>query len=89
MTYHKDCTLLEEFLEQLAIEGLEGLPEMVRIVINEAMKLERQKYLRAGPYERTPERCGQANGFKPKTVKTRVGEIAISRAQQANRCSAW
>jgi len=46
-------------------------------VINEAMKLERQKYLRAGPYERTPERRGQANGFKPKTVKTRVGEIAF------------
>jgi transposase-like protein len=77
MTYHKDCTLPEEFLEQLAMEGLEGLPEMVRIVVNEAMKLERQKYLRAGPYERTPERRGQANGFKPKTVKTRVGEIAF------------
>ena len=77
MTYQEDCTLPEEFLEQLAIEGLDGLPEMVRIVVNEAMRLERQKYLRAGPYERTPERRGQANGFKPKTVKTRVGEIAF------------
>jgi transposase-like protein len=77
MTYQEDCTLPEEFLEQLAIEGLDGLPEMVRIVVNEAMKLERQKYLRAGPYERTPDRRGQANGFKPKTVKTRVGEIAF------------
>ncbi|MDH5508312.1 MAG: IS256 family transposase [Anaerolineae bacterium] len=77
MTYQEDCTLPEDFLEQLAIEGLDGLPEMVRIVVNEAMKMERQKYLRAGPYERTPDRRGQANGFKPKTVKTRVGEIAF------------
>jgi len=77
MTYQEDCTLPEGFLEQLAIEGLDGLPEMIRIVVNEAMKLERQKHLGAGRYERTPERRGLANGYKPKTVKTRVGEIAF------------
>lgn len=77
MTYQEDCTLPEEFLEQLSIQGLEGLPELIRIVINEAMKLERQKHLRAGPYERTPERQGQANGYKAKTVRTRVGEITF------------
>lgn len=77
MTYQEDCTLPEEFLEQLAIEGLDGLPEMIRIVVNEAMKLERQKHLGAGRYERTPERRGLANGYKPKTVKTRVGKIAF------------
>lgn len=77
MTYPHDFTLSEELLEQLALEGLEGLPEMIRVILNEAMKLERQKYLNAAPYERTPQRRGQANGFKPKTVKTRVGEIAF------------
>ena len=77
MTYQHDFTLSEELLEQLAVEGLEGLPEMIRVILNEAMKLERQKYLNAAPYERTPQRRGQANGFKPKTVKTRVGEIAF------------
>ena len=61
----------------MAIEGLDGLPEMIRIVVNEAMKLERQKHLGAGRYERTPERRGLANGYKPKTVKTRVGKIAF------------
>ncbi len=35
MTYPDDCTLPEQFLEQLAQKGLEGLPEMVRI-LNEA-----------------------------------------------------
>lgn len=77
MTYPYDFTLSQELLEQLAVEGLEGLPEMIRVIVNEAMKLERQKYLNVQPYERTPERRGRANGFKPKTVKTRVGEIAF------------
>ena len=77
MTYPDDCTLPNQFLEQLAQEGLEGLPEMVRILVNEAMQLERQKHLKAAPFERSPERRGQANGFKPKTVKTRVGEITF------------
>jgi hypothetical protein len=42
MTYPDDSTLPNQFLEQLAQEGLEGLPEMVRILVNEAMQLERQ-----------------------------------------------
>ncbi len=41
------------------------------------MQAERQQYLGAAPYQRTPERQGQANGYKPKTVKTRVGEITF------------
>ncbi|MAU00950.1 MAG: hypothetical protein CL608_27710 [Anaerolineaceae bacterium] len=41
------------------------------------MQLERQKYLGVGPYERSAERQGQANGYKPKTVATRVGKITF------------
>jgi len=75
MTYQANCTLPTELLEQIAAEGLETLPELIRILINEAMRLEREQHLGAGPYERSPERKGHANGYKPKTVKTRVGEI--------------
>jgi transposase-like protein len=75
MTRQDDFTLPIEILEQLSEQGLEGLPEMIAILVNEAMKAERQNYLQARPYERTPERRGQANGYKPKKVKTRVGEI--------------
>ena len=45
------------------------------------MQAERQKYLQAGRYERTPERSGHANGYKPKTVKTRLGEITFDMPQ--------
>jgi len=75
MTYQSDCTLPIELLEQIAAEGTEALPELIRLLINEAMRLEREQYLGAGHYERTPDRRGHANGYKPKTVKTRVGKI--------------
>ena len=74
MTHQNDYT----FIEELAEKGLDGLPEMIRILINQAMQAERSKYLQADEYERTEERKGHANGFKPKTVKTRIGEITFA-----------
>jgi putative transposase len=78
MTYPNDFTLPADVLEELSAEGLEYLPELIRIIMNTAMKAERQKYLRAAPYERSAERQDQANGFKSKTVKTRLGEIEFA-----------
>ena len=77
MTYQGDFTLPSELLEQIAAQGFDALPELIRIVINAAMQAERQQYLRAAPYQHTPDRRGHANGFKPKTVKTRLGEITL------------
>jgi len=75
MTHQEDFTLPSEIMEQIAEQGLDYLPELIRSVVNTAMKVERQKYLRAGLYERSEERQGHANGYKDKTVKTRLGEI--------------
>jgi putative transposase len=47
MTHQSDCILPTEFLEQLTEQGLEGLPELIRVLVNEAMRLERQNHLRA------------------------------------------
>jgi len=77
MIYENDCTLPKEYLEQLTAEGLESLPEMIRLLVNQAMQIERDKHLNARPYERSEERNGHANGYKPKTVKTRVGEVTF------------
>ena len=77
MTYQNNCTLPEELLEQIAQEGLERLPNLIQTVINRAMQIERQKHLGVGPYERSEARQGYANGYKPKTVATRVGEITF------------
>ena len=77
MTYKDDYSIPEEILEQICEEGFEALPDLVRIMINTAMRVERQKHLGAGLYERTPERQGYANGYKPKTMATRVGKITF------------
>lgn len=77
MTYENDYTIPEEVLEQICSEGFDALPDLMRIVMNAAMYIERQKHLGAGPYERTPERQGYANGYKDKTVATRVGKITF------------
>lgn len=77
MTYHDHCTLSDTMLEQIAATGLDALPAMIRIMINTAMEAERQQYVRADRYERTPERRGHANGFKPKTIQTRVGAVTF------------
>ena len=77
MTYIDDCTLPAELLEQVASQGFDALPDLIRIVINTAMQAERQKYLCAAPFEHSPDRQGHANGYKPKTVKTWVGAITF------------
>jgi transposase-like protein len=78
MTYKTDCTLPSDLLEQIAAQGFDFLPELIRILVNAAMQVERQKHLAVEPYERSSQRQGHANGFKPKTVNTRLGEITFA-----------
>lgn len=77
MTYRSNCTLPDELLDQIAEQGLDVLPELIRTIINTAMQIERQNHLGVGPYERSPERRDHANGYKSKTVATRVGKITF------------
>jgi transposase-like protein len=77
MIYQSDFTLPSELLEQIATQGFDVLPELIRIVVNAAMQAERQQYLGVAPYQHSPDRQGHANGYKPKTVKTRMGEITF------------
>lgn len=67
-----------EVAEIICEEGLSGLDKAVQIMINQAMLIERDRYLKAERYERSPERTGYANGFKPKQLKTRVGKLELS-----------
>ena len=73
----KDNTSIQSAIELVSTQGFDGIAEAVGIIINQAMLLERNKYLQAEPYQRTAERQGYANGFKPKTVRSRVGELDL------------
>jgi transposase-like protein len=57
--------------------GVDYFAAALRLVLNEAMRIERAQVLGAAPYERTEERQGYANGFKPKTIDTRLGALQL------------
>jgi len=70
-------TPFEEVLELLNQQGSDSLRDALGILFNAAMLFERQRFLNAEPYERTSERRDYANGFKPRTLRTRVGELDL------------
>jgi putative transposase len=78
MTYQPNCTLPEDLLDQIADGGRAALPDALRLLLNAAMLLERQQFIGAGPYERSVERQAHANGFKDKTLQTRVGALTVA-----------
>jgi transposase-like protein len=78
MTYQDHCTLLAEFSERIAADGVDALPELIRILFDAAMPVERQQNLGARPYERSPARRGGANGLEPAMISTRMGEITCA-----------
>ena len=77
MTTRQHYTGLTDLAEVLSDKGLEGLGNAVALLINEAMKIERERHLNATSYERTDSRNGYANGFKPKKLNTRVGQLDL------------
>lgn len=66
-------------LMELIIEGGAGEmgPAFAKLM-DLAMLLERENFLGAGPYERTKERIGYANGTKPKSLDTQAGTLQIN-----------
>ncbi|MCX8086030.1 MAG: IS256 family transposase [Rhodocyclaceae bacterium] len=72
---------LEAAYAVLLQHGLDGAGEALRILVNEAAKIERDAFIGARPYERTETRREVAFGFKPKTMLTRHGEVTFQAPQ--------
>lgn len=72
---------LDAGLDALQENGLSGNAEALRILVNGAAKIEREEYLGAKRYERSENRKDYANGYKPKTVLTRLGQISFDMPQ--------
>ena len=68
----------EQAMKHINTEGMDGMGSAIQILMNAAMKIERERHLGALAYERTEERSGYSNGFKPKTVKTRLGALSFN-----------
>lgn len=77
MTRQIESNPLDAMIQVLDEHGFDGLAHALEILFNEAMKIERSAVLGAQPYERSEQRRGYANGFKPKTLATRVGQLTL------------
>jgi transposase-like protein len=77
MTHPNESTPFELMIQVLDQHGFDGMARAIGILVNEAMKIERNEVLGAQPYERTTQRRGYANGFKPKTLATRIGKVEL------------
>jgi len=78
MAHRNNDSKLDDVMELLIENGFEAFADVLRILLNEAMKIERDQALGAQLYERTQARRGYANGYKPKTVGTRVGRRFVA-----------
>jgi hypothetical protein len=61
-------TQSDAMLNHFPADGLEGLRGAIGLLINAAMKIERSQHLQATANERTDQRLGFTNGFKPRTL---------------------
>jgi len=77
MTHQDQFTEIHPAVQLLAENGFDGMGQAIQTLLNEAMKLERSEYLGAAPYQRTLQRRTHANGFKNKTVNTRLGKLEL------------
>jgi len=67
------------FLEQIQENGgSDVMLEMLRLMIQTVLEEGITRYIGVQPYERGVTRRGHRNGYKPRTVKTRLGELSLS-----------
>ena len=66
-----------QLASQFGIHTSQAMASACSIIMNCAMQIEREQTLKAESHQRTADRQGYANGFKPKTLRTRVGEVHL------------
>jgi putative transposase len=77
MAHQADSNVIETVVQLLTDNGLSHMADAMRLLLNEAMRIERSQVLEADPYQRTDKRRGYANGYKNKTVSTRLGALPV------------
>jgi transposase-like protein len=69
--------IVAALMERLIAHGPEQMGEVFAALFNLALRLERERFLGAGLYERTADRRGYANGYKAKKLDTPAGTVAV------------
>ncbi len=78
MVHRNNDNKLDAVMEMLIENGFESFVDVLRILLNGAIKFERDQAPGARLYERIDSRRGYANGYKPKAVDTRIGKLNVA-----------
>jgi transposase-like protein len=70
-----------EFLEDYLIDQEDGLKKLLTWFLNHVMQLEAMEQIDAEPYQRVDSRKAHRNGYKGRSLKTRVGELKLKKPQ--------
>ena len=74
---HGNRKVDEEMVQGILLEDPAFLKEIVERVLQELLEAEMSEHIGAAPYERSATRSGHRNGYKPRTLRTRVGTLNL------------
>jgi putative transposase len=66
-----------QIAQEVLLDDPSFLREIVERVVQQILEAEMSEHIGAAPYERTEKRTGQRNGYKPRTLRTRVGTLNL------------
>ena len=67
----------EEILQLLSNDRDTAFAKLLQDSLNSILKAESTEQLKAEPYERTEERTGSRNGYRDRSLTTRIGQITL------------
>jgi putative transposase len=69
--------LTAELVQEVLLDDPGFLRQIVKRVLQEMLEAEMTEHVGAAPHERTNARKGYRNGYKPRTLRTRVGTLNL------------
>ena len=74
---HANRKVDQEMVQGILLEDLAFFKEIVERVLQELWEAEMTEHIGAAPYERAENRKGHRNGYKRRTLRTRVGTLNL------------
>lgn len=66
-----------QMAQEVLLDDPAFLREIVERVVQQILEAEMSEHIGAAPYERAEKRKGHRNGYKPRTLRTRVGTLNL------------
>jgi putative transposase len=66
-----------ELVQEVLLDDPNFLRQIVERVVQQILEAEMTEHVGAAPHERTDARKGHRNGYKPRTLRTRVGTLNL------------